>query len=490
MAADSKLQSRPSILLFSVAAITVGAGCALLAGEDGTITLRPGQDLQAIVQDSPEGTHFHFAPGIYRQQTIHPKSRQEFIGQDGVILNGAMKLTSWSKQGRLWHTEDELPPPLPASGGCQKGRDLCELREDLFVNDRLYVRVESDGELGPGQWYYQDGRAYLADDPTGQAVEPGVTPVAFAGDADDVVLRDLVVEKYASEAQHGAIEFYDGRGWSIVNVTARWNHGVGLFFGPEARVSGGFFGHNGQLGMAGTGNDSVVERAEIAYNNYAGFSARWEAGGTKFHRTRGLVVRDSCVHHNGGPGLWTDIDNIQTLYYGNKVFSNANDGIKHEISYKSIIRNNVVAHNGKQHDTWLWGSQILIQNSNNVRVYDNLVQVSDEFGNGISVIHQDRGEGEYGAWVGFNNHIYRNIIIHSGRRGQSGVAKDTDDHILWHEDGNKYDRNTYVVPNGSGAYWHFNDLGLGWDEVKDLGYERRGELVIEQRRPTELSCDR
>jgi parallel beta-helix repeat protein len=234
----------------------------------------------------------------------------------------------------------------------------------------------------------------------------------------------------------------------------------------------------------------VVEGVEIAYNNYAGYSARWEAGGTKFHRTRGLVVRDSCAHHNNGPGLWTDMDNIDTIYEGNTVFLNANDGIKHEISYESIIRDNVVAHNGKDHDIWLWGSQILIQNSPNVRVYGNLVEVSTGFGNGISVIHQDRGEGKYGPRNGFNNRIYRNRIVHLGRNGQSGVARDTDDHLLWHEDGNRFDWNTYVVPDGSGEYWHLNDLGLAWDDARDLGYERHGELVIEDRRPIELSCDR
>ena len=170
----------------------------------------------------------------------------------------------------------------------------------------------------------------------------------------------------------------DARGWLVSNVTARWNHGVGLFFGPETRVSGGSFSHNGQLGIGGTGEGSTIDGVEIAYNNYAGYNSGWEAGGTKFARTRNLVVRNSCVHHNAGPGLWTDIDNIDMLYQGNKVFLNADDGIKHEISYDAIIRNNVVAHNGTSgFDVWLWGSQILIQNSSNVEVYDNLVEVSD-----------------------------------------------------------------------------------------------------------------
>ena len=129
--------------------------------------------------------------------------------------------------------------------------ELCNRREDLFVNGRVYQRTPSRHGLGSGQWYYDDGRAWLADDPTGQLVELSVTPVAFAGAAEDVVLEHLIVEKYASDAQQGAINLDRARGWLIADVTARWNHGIGLFFGPETRISGGSFSHNGQLGIGG-----------------------------------------------------------------------------------------------------------------------------------------------------------------------------------------------------------------------------------------------
>ena len=55
---------------------------------------------------------------------------------------------------------------------------------------------------------------------------------------------------------------------------------------------------------------------EIAFNNYAGYDAFWEGGGTKFWRNKRLIVRDSCVHDNNGPGLWSDIDNIDCCIRG------------------------------------------------------------------------------------------------------------------------------------------------------------------------------
>lgn len=479
---------RVRILWLVGPAMLVGAGCVLSAQENASVTLRPGQDIQAIVARSPEGTQFHLEPGIYRQQTIHPKDGQEFIGQDGAILSGAMELTDWRQASGLWRSE-RLPPPQPVHGDCDSGRDLCNLAEDLFVNGLLYQRVASLNDLGPGTWHEANGRAYLAHDPRGQLIELSVTPLAIGGHAEGVVLRNLVVEKYASPAQHGAIESYEGRGWLIAEVTARWNHGVGLSFGPRTRVKGGSFSHNGQLGMAGTGEGSRVQGVEIAFNNYAGYDPGWEAGGTKFYQTQGLVVRDSCIHHNAGPGLWTDIDNIDVIYDGNKVFLNASDGIKHEISYDAIIRNNIVAHNGTSgFDVWLWGSQILIQNSRNVKVHDNVVEVSGEFGNGIGVIHQDRGDGAYGPWIAADNRVHHNTIVHLGSRGQNGVVMDTDDDWFWSEADNGFESNTYIVADETSEYWTSNDRDAVWEDVGDLGFEPNSERIVEQRTQRQLSC--
>jgi hypothetical protein len=486
-----RTRSRRSTLWVVAAALVVGAACALAAGGDGTIVLKPGQNLQDVVARHPEGTRFRLEPGLYRQQTIHPKSRQKFIGQDGVVLSGAMELNTWTRQAGYWRS-GRLPPPLPFHGQCSDGGELCLHREDLFFNDRLFKRVGSLDELGPRRWYYADRRAYLAQDPTGQLVELGVTPLAFGGDAQGVVLENLVVEKYASDAQEGAIYTDHARGWTITNVTARWNHGAGLSFGPETSVYGGSFSHNGQIGIVGSGGaGSRIQGVEIAFNNYAGYNPRWEAGGTKFWETTGLIVRHSCIHHNAGPGLWTDNDNVDTIFEKNKVFRNANEGIKHEISYRAIIRHNLVAHNAtSRHDNWLWGSQILIQDSSDVEVYRNLVEPAGAYGNGIGVIYQDRGSGAFGPWRSVNNSVHHNTIVHRRSRGRSGIVTDTGDDRFWRDANNSFDRNIYIVAEKTSEHWTFNDLRHGWDGIRGLGYESNGELIVERPAKTELSCDR
>ncbi|MCG8548174.1 MAG: right-handed parallel beta-helix repeat-containing protein [Alphaproteobacteria bacterium] len=402
-----------------------------------------------------------------------------------------MLLSQWRKEGeaQLW-VADGLPPPLRPHGKCRKERPLCKLREDLFVDGKLYKRVDSKEALGPGAWHYADGSAYLSVDPAGKQIEVSVTPFAFTGEADQVILKNLVIEKYASAAQQGAVDARRGTGWKVIDVTVRWNHGVGLFMSPKMQIIRGAVLHNGQLGIGGRADNGLVDGVEIAFNNYAGFSAGWEAGGTKFVRTDNLIVRNTCVHNNDGPGLWTDIDNVNIVYENNKVFKNAGDGIKHEISYKAVIRNNDVAGNGYGFDNWLWGSQILVQNSQDVEVYDNTVVVGPNGGNGISVVNQKRGSGILGPFIARNNRIEGNTIIHLGDRGNSGIVVDFEQKEFWKNNSNTFDRNEYFGVRPDRSFWMLNDRARRWDYVRTNGMEAGGKLVPLRRKVKPLSCDR
>ena len=110
-------------------------------------------------------------------------------------------------------------------------------------------------------------------------------------------------------------------------------------------------------------------------------------------------------------------------------FAYAQDGIKVEVSYDETIVNNIVARNGaSRFDDWLWGAQILIRNSSNVKVYGDLVEIWSEFGNGIGIIHRDRGGGTFGHGEPTVAAFYGNTIIHLRSRGQNSIVTDTEDH--------------------------------------------------------------
>ena len=458
--------------------------------KDGIVSLRPGSDIQEAIDKASSGAKFLFEPGIYRQQRLRPKDRQEFIGKSGTIISGAILLTQWRKDtnANIW-IADGLPPQLKPSGKCRRNVTMCRFREDLFVDGKLYARVGSKEELAAGKWHYADGSAYLPIDPAGKTVEMSAGPIAFYGNAKQVVLKNLIIEKFATAAQRGAIDARKGEAWKVIDVTLRWNHGVGLYMGPKMQVVGGAVVHNGQLGIGGQPNDGLVDGVEVAFNNYAGFSAGWEAGGTKFSRATNLVVRNNCVHSNIGPGLWTDINNVDILYEGNKVFNNAADGIKHEISYKATIRDNIVAGNGYAFDNWLWGSQILIQNSQDVEVLDNTVVVGTRGGNGISVINQERGTGKFGRFVAKNNRVIGNTIIHLADKGKNGIVSDVDEKEFWANNSNKFNRNEYFGVTPDRKFWMLNERTRRWPYLRDHGMETEGKLVPLRRKFEKLTCD-
>jgi hypothetical protein len=472
-----------------VAAIAL-AGCDSFTSNGHAaleITVRPGDNLQQVVQSSQEGTVFRLTPGVYRLQNMSPKDNQQFIGEEGAILSGAQILSDWQREDGYWVAkvaQERLPP----HGECENEQELCKFREDLFVDGKLYQPVASKERIGSAQWYRADEKVFLSDDPTHKRVEMSTLPWAINGAAKGLLLKNLVVEKYASAAQSGAIDGRDGENWKLVDIVARWNHGVGLYIGKGMQVIRGSFSSNGQLGIGGEGDHAVIDGAEVAANNYAGFSIDWEAGGTKFVRSSDLVVRNTCVHDNAGPGLWTDIDNVDVTYLNNKVFRNSGDGIKHEISYRASIVKNLVAQNGKGKDAWLWGSQILVQNSSNVDVRDNTVEVAPDFGNGISIVYQDRGDGPLGNYDAKGNYIHQNTIIHLGEHGHSGLVADANIEEFWKSNDNRFDANTYMLAGRKDSIFAVDNYFASLDVARAQGFELNGKIESNGREPISLVC--
>ena len=463
--------------------------CAPSYAQSPAVAIKPGDSVAEIVERAPSNTTFHLEPGVYRMQYARPKDGQKFVGKGEVVFNGAAVLSDWRKADGYWVAIGPAARREP-TGKCRKDTPLCGHSEDLFVDGKVYRKVASLADVSAGKWYDDGKKVYVLDDPTGKLTEIGAVPFAFSSEASGVVLQDIIVEKYASAAQHGAIEFGRARNWELRNVISRWNHGAGARVGPGTRISKGSYSNNGQLGLAGGGSDIVIENVEIANNNYAGYREGWEAGGTKFVRTDELVVRKACIHHNDGPGLWTDSDNINVEYVDNLVFDNKDDGIKHEISYRAKIHGNTVARNGHKKLNWLWGSQILIQNSQDVEVYDNIVEVGSDYGNGISIVNQDRGKGRHGPWVAKNNFVHNNTIIHLAAKGWNGLVADHGREWFDDNSGNVFDSNTYVVPRDDRAYFLVKDGRRRLSDLPRYAMEKGAKIQIVARQPMRLECPR
>lgn len=446
--------------------------------QNNSVFVPLGVDINEFIRDYPAGSTFIIESGIHYEQSISPRTGDVFIGEDGAIISGARRLNNFTRQGSYWYVGGQTQSGRRVHDECTTGNERCFYPEDLFIDNQPLLHVTSLSQLRTGTWYFDYGndRIYMYDDPNGHLVETSVSNYGFRRNADHVTIRNLTVEKVANQAQHGAIHGMDTDGWLIEDVTVQFNHGGGIRTGDNMTVINSRVLTNGQIGIVGNGVNVLIESNEIAYNNYAGYISEWEGGGTKFVDTVNLVVRNNYVHHNDGPGLWTDIDNIHTLYEGNLAAYNERIGIYHEISFDVTIRNNVSMFNGLNYDNWLWGSQILISTSGNADVYGNEVVVSANTGNGIGVVHQYRGSRNYGEWTGYNNYIHDNTIIYLGDAGDSGVVADYNSDVFWSMHGNHFDYNTYYVADNR-TRWHWGNRDVSFAVFQDHGQEQNGQLI-------------
>jgi parallel beta-helix repeat protein len=424
---------------------------------NAAITVAPGQSIQAAVAAVPAGAVILIKSGFHRMQTITPKSNQVFVGEPGAVLSGARVLSGWVPSGSRWYVGGQTQQgSVNKYTMCRSTSPRCAYPEDLFINNVLKRHVASLAAVTAGTWFfdYAADRIYVGDNPAGQLVETSVTPYAFTGTATGVKVRSLTIEKFASPIQRSAVE--GGAGWLLEDNEIRWNHGGGLEVAASRVARRNIVSHNGQLGIRGVGSNAVFEDNEIAYNNTAGVDDYWEAGGTKFVRCTNLVVRGNHVHHNDGPGLWTDIDNVDVLYENNLIEDNTRSGIFHEISWDAVIRNNTIRRNGTKRPFpfWTTGAGIEITTSSNVEVYGNLLEDNWQ---GITGLDDHRGTSPTGRgpWRLFNVRVHHNTVTVRSSPGSGGGRSGVHDTAgsAAYTSGNTFSNNTYDLPAGTVRYF-------------------------------------
>ena len=433
----------------------------------GIVEVRPDQDIQVRLDSSPPGATIALSAGTYRLAApLTLKDRQRLIANGHVVLSGARRLTAFRRSGPFWAADEQSQEGAvveSAAEVCMRDAPRCNRPEDLFLDDRPLRHVATPADLQAGTWYfdYPADRIFLGDDPTGHVVETSVTPYAVVGDADGVTLRGFVVEKFATPTHEAAI---NGRltGLLIENVEARLNHFAGLRTMDHARARNNHVHDNGALGFIGAGENIIVEGNEIDHNNTIGYNPYWAAGGTKWVYTTHLIVRNNDSHDNHGPGLWTDINNIDVLFEANRVHDNDLSGIFHEVGYRAIIRNNVVSGNGraKPFPAWVVGAGILVSSSSDVEVYGN--SLTDNW-QGIAGLEDERGPGANGPWVLARLHVHDNVVRQTRPAepgsGRTGVAQVNDGTSAFISGVNRFVNNTYYLEgHGLAFFWMGRDV--------------------------------
>jgi parallel beta-helix repeat protein len=400
------------------------------------VQVAAGGSIQEAISAHGSGTKFCLHAGEYRLSApLSPKAGDVIDGANGgAVLNGALLVTAWARAGATWYASGLLPPPYsdPNYDECEDAvENPCKLAEWMFRDDVALRRVMSRAAVVRGSFYadYETNRVYIGEEPTGHLMELSRTRAAIESTDPDVTIQNIVIEKFASFAQRGAV-VVNADGWTVKNAEIRFNHGAGLYvYGNNFRVLNSHIHHNGMLGIGAhyvTG--VIVDGNELDHNNTDGF---WindgENGGYKSTQTSD-TVRNNYVHDNIGMGLWFDIDDHDNTIEHNTIIGNAADGIRYEISHGAVIRNNIVFGNGLRRgrthggsDNLYYGAGITSANAQGVEIYDNTVTGND---NGIGLVQQDRGAGIYGPRTLADNRVHDNLI--AGPGGISGIASDTD----------------------------------------------------------------
>ncbi len=441
----------------TIAAFAILASLAAPA-QAVTVTLSPGDDIQAAVDGHPAGTTFTLGVGVYRIQSVTPKSDDVFTGADGAILDGANLLETFDRDGALYVARNQpIDPNTMVHGVCRRGFPRCGYPQDLYFDGRPLRAVAKKAKVKPGTFFYDYGNdaVYFADDPSGHTVELGYRPFAFGGKAKSVTVQNLRIENYACADQQGAIgDQGQGKEWEITGNEVLWNHGVGVVMPPGSELKNNYIHHNGEMGAGAGAGSGTVSDNEIAFNVWNGTDCTWECGGVKWAQVTEWFVLDNYVHDNQGDGLWADIDSEQMLFKGNRIENNLYAGISIEISSHAVVDGNSFKGNGATAFNWGWDGQVQIQNSSAVEVENNtLVLDPAAGGNGIVIIQQNRGRTNMPK----GNLIHDNDVTLAG--GEGAIAG-------WFADfkpnkfspSNTFDNDHYHVYATDGAFWAPN----GW----------------------------
>jgi hypothetical protein len=274
--------------------------------------------------------------------------------------------------------------------------------------------------------------------------------------------------------------------WVVKGTEFRRNFNAGLEIqGDNARVSNVESHHNGRYGIVVSGpcwgcpgpKNVLIEDSEIAFNNTRMLPTDDDAGGTKFTGgTDRMVVRGNAVHDNYGAGLWWDGRHTNAQVYDNLIYDNRNWGIMWELSYGGArIHHNTLTDNGV-------GDGSSMNFFNNVQL---LISCSDGSTTGELEINNNTIDGAAHALALINHSAHptrtRNVYVHdntftlrSSASRVGAVAYDGLTELFSASANNRFEDNTYRVPDRGGAYWAWDGKTLTWSQWRKYGHDDSG----------------
>jgi hypothetical protein len=426
--------------------------------------------------------------------------------------------TQWSRWSEKWQTAgltDAWPqkPPLPTTPGLRlpvgPQPDVSCHGVSVRPGAKLQSLVDANPAgttfcLGIGSYNQEsirpkNGNVFIgAYDGTNGAVLDGQsrTAHAFHGTAHHVVIRNLIVRNYTAPTQYGMIQIWGSYALIQNNEITGATAGAGVWAGSHALVIANKIHNNAQEGYKvvhdGTNSQPAVgtlfDSNEIAHNNPThGYWDSGEQGGGKAVNTQHLTFWYNYSHDNGGPGFWTDVNNIYTIYWFNKSRNDFN-GIEHEISFDASIIGNDLQDMGSQSyhskcpSFYFSCAGVAVENSGGstgnhagiIEIAHNTIKPG-QYGRAIALREQNRGS--CGCPYSSDPYRVRNVWVHhntvdvtNGLKNEPmiGAAAESGNQAMFNSRNVRFDYNDYT---GFGAThffawpnWAFNDFA-GWQRL-------------------------
>lgn len=450
------------------------------------VAVAPGADLEALAATRPAGTVFCIAPGTYRVRSqIQPRDGQQFVGTGpGVVITGGVPLTGFASSGGRWvatgtttaaYVEGDgfsgyLYPEAPYANDVTVDGVLLH-KVGVRIGGKVYGEPES--AVGPGSYFvdYDAGTVSLGSDPAGHDVEMGVAADGFGSQAAGVVIRDVTLDLFTS----GGVEMRGAaHDWTVddVSVTAAHDTGVKLLDG--SLLHGGSIAWSGRYGLSAHGAGVTVDGVDVSHSDAAHYrdsttGSCVSAGGSKFVRTVGLVLRNSVFHDNLCNGIWLDVDTYDSTIEDNTSVRNEKDGIRVEVSHKMEISGNTVADNGG------WG--IYLSNAPDADVTGNTV-TNDA--NGAVVLNwsgRTSPATTHGSYATSDTNVHDNTMVLTGSGQAVGIFDSTGTGYAFSAAAaNRFHSNHYVLPDAAWKCFHLGGK-MPWNAWRTAGMDTEYALM-------------
>ena len=303
----------------------------------------------------------------------------------------------------------------------------------------------------------------------------------IVGGASDVTIQGFTFINSDQPQYHGGLSNDGFDNWTIRGNTFRnaGNAAIDIKEGAGHLIEDNLVSDSGNVGIRVESVGSATIRGNTTEgNNTLNLDPGWEAGGMKITGNYGgvhnMVIENNVARNNNGPGIWVDVDGYDIEIRNNRVHDNTRAGIIYELSFRGRIHGNVVYDNGTAWDAWGFGAGIMIQNSSDTEVFNNVLAWNPD---GITVISQDRGQSRWNNVSGNSIHDNTIIAIHDGGWNTYGLG--------WLEDWNGVISNPgsnnrgfnnrfwFSTPDGSELRFRWADEGF-WT-VADFSASQGGQ---------------